>query len=164
MDQSGPRHQSLTSPLIERPELQSPRQRTLYAALTVAFWAFWIYLWVPLLALLAWALGVQQAYKYMIVFGGYREIIRIAELYGIVILLLGGGLLLWAGYNILRFRGVENRTAAPPVSREEIGRYFDQDPSAVASWQTERRLHVTHDQQGRIDRVATAPDDSPAPG
>ena len=153
MDESGPRPAHLKSPIIERPELQSPPQRTLYGVLTLAFWAFWIYLWLPLLALLAWLLGLQQAYKYMIVLGGYHEILRAAELYAGVILLLGGGLLVWAGYNIYRFRGIENRTAAPALTLMDLGRHFDQAPALVASWHTWRRLEVTHDAKGRIDRV-----------
>jgi len=52
MEKSGPRHTAMKSPIIERSDLQSPRQRTLYGALTLAFWAFWFYLWLPVLALL----------------------------------------------------------------------------------------------------------------
>ena len=92
MEKSGPWHTAMKSPIIERSDLQSPRQRTLSGALTLAFWAFWFYLWLPVLALLAWALGVQQAFKYMVVLGGYHEVIRLLGLYSLIILLLGGGL------------------------------------------------------------------------
>ena len=153
MDQSGSRHPFLISPLIERSERQTPRQRTLYAALTLAFWLFWFYLWLPLLALLAWALGLQQAYQYMVVLGGWHEVVRVIAIYAIVILALGGGLVLWATYNIFRFGGVENRTAPLPVTPAEIGRHFGQDAESVARWQDGRRLLVTHDQDGRIAAV-----------
>ena len=163
MDQSGPRHQGLKSPLIRRPDLQSPRQRTLYGALTLGFWLFWIYLWVPVLALLAWLLGLQQAYQYMIVLGGYQEVIRVVWLYSLVILLLGGGLLVWATYNILRFGGVENRTASRPVTPVEIGLHFGQDPVAVAAWQSGQRLYVSHDTDGRIAAVEKLEHGAPVP-
>jgi biofilm PGA synthesis protein PgaD len=163
MDQSGPRHPALKSPIIERSDLQSPRQRTLYGALTLAFWAFWIYLWVPVLALLAWSLGVQQAYQYMVVLGGYQEVIRLLGIYALVILLLGGALVLWAIYNIVRFRGVERRTAALPVTPAEIGRDFGQDPKSVTRWQQEQRLYVTHDETGRIARVEILVDGAAVP-
>jgi biofilm PGA synthesis protein PgaD len=153
MDQSGPRHIALKSPLIERSDLQTPRQRTLYSALTLAFWAFWFYLWLPLLALLAWSLGVQQAFKYMVVFGGYRDVLRVLGMYSMVVLLLGGGLVLWAVYNIIRFRGIERRQAPLPVTPAAIGQYFGQDPQAVLRWQGEQRLCVTHDGQGRIAHI-----------
>lgn len=163
MDQSGSRHQVLKSPLIVRPDLQSPRQRTIYGGLTLAFWLFWLYLWVPVLALLAWALGLQQAYKYMVVLGGYQEVIRVVGMYSIVVGLLGGALLLWAAYNIFRFRGVENRTAAKPVTPAEIGTVFGQDPEAVARWQGEQRLYVTHGEDGRIARVDVLTNGAPVP-
>lgn len=153
MDQSGPRHQRLKSPLIDRADLQSSGQRTLYGALTFGFWVFWFYLWLPLLALLAWSLGVQQAYKYMVVLGGYQAVLTLLGIYGLIVVLLGGTLVLWAVYNILRFGGVENRTAARPVTPADIGLAFGQDPDAVMRWQAEQRLLVTHDEEGRIARV-----------
>jgi biofilm PGA synthesis protein PgaD len=163
MDQPRPRHQGLKSPLIERPELQTPRQRTVFGALTLAFWLFWVYLWVPVLALLAWLLGLQQAYKYMIVLGGYQEVVRVIWLYALVVLLLGGGLLIWAVYNIMRFSGVEKRTAALPVTAVEAGRHFGQDPEAVTRWQGGQRLYVTHDPDGRIAKVEILSDGAPVP-
>jgi biofilm PGA synthesis protein PgaD len=163
MDKSGPWHTALKSPLIERSDLQSPRQRTLYGVLTLAFWAFWIYLWVPVLALLAWSLGVQQAFKYMVVLGGYHDVVKLLGIYSLLILILGGGLVLWAGYNIFRFGGIEMRTAALPVTAAEIGRDFGQNPESVAHWQSEQRLYVTHDEHGRIARVEMLIDGAAVP-
>jgi poly-beta-1,6-N-acetyl-D-glucosamine biosynthesis protein PgaD len=60
---------------------------------------------------------------------------------------------LWAIYNIVRFRGVEKRTEALPVTPAEIGQHFGQDPAKVARWQSEQRLYVTHDETGRIAHV-----------
>lgn len=163
MDQSGPRHPALTPPLIERPDLQSRRQRTLYGALTLAFWLFWFYLWLPLLALLAWALGLQQAVKYMVTLDGFHDLMAVMLLYGLEILLLCGSLIAWAVYNILRFGGVEHRIAAAPVTLQESGRDFGQDPVAVAHWRRAQRLYVTHDPEGRIARVEVLHDGTVAP-
>ncbi|HTJ96971.1 MAG TPA: poly-beta-1,6-N-acetyl-D-glucosamine biosynthesis protein PgaD [Rhodocyclaceae bacterium] len=143
----------MKSPIIERPDLQSPQQRTLFGLLTLIFWVFWFYLWVPLLALLAWALGIQQAFKYMVVLGGFEEVVRVIGVYSLVILMLGGGLVLWAFYNILRFRGIEKRTASLPVTNADIGREFGQDPFVVLSWQDKKMLSVSHDESGRITNV-----------
>ena len=117
------------------------------------FWLFWVYLWVPILALLAWALGVQQAVKYMVVLGGYHDVIRLLGLYSMIILLLGTCLLFWAAYNIIRFRGVERRTFALPVTPATIGSDSGHDPKLIARWQSEQRLYVTHDKQGKIAQV-----------
>ncbi len=163
MDQSRSRHSALKSPLIERSDLQSPRQRTVYAALTLAFWAFWFYLWLPVLALLAWSLGVQQAYKYMIVLGGYRDVLNLLGFYGLIIWMMGGALVLWALYNIVRFGGVEKRTAPLPVTTLEIARDFCQSAPAVARWQSEQRLYVTHDLKGNIAKVEALIDGAAVP-
>lgn len=157
MDQPGPRHTALKSPIIERSDLQKPHQRTLYAVLTVAFWAFWVYLWLPLLALLAWALGVQQAYQYMVGLGGYHELVRLLGDYALTILIFDGILLLWAGYNIYRFRGIERRAAALPVTAAQMSQHFGGGDEALARWQTEPMLYVSHDQHGHVLRVDTVP-------
>jgi biofilm PGA synthesis protein PgaD len=154
MEQSGPRHSRLKSPLIERPDLQSAQQRTLYGVLTLAFWALWFYLWLPVLALLAWALGVQQAYKYMVLLDGYQQLLRLLGIYCLVILLLGGGLVLWASYSIFRFRGIERRSAHREISSAALALHFGQPAELVARWQGFKQLYVTHDQAGHITRVA----------
>lgn len=153
MEQSGSRHSFLKPPLIDRPDLQSAQQRTLYGLLTLAFWALWFYLWLPLVALLAWALGFQQAYKYMVVLDGYQQLLRLLGIYSLIILLLGGGLVLWASYSIYRFRGIERRSAHREISSAALAKHFGQPPELVARWQSMKQLYVTHDQGGRIARV-----------
>lgn len=153
MDQSRSRHSALIAPLIDRADRQSPRQRTLYGALTLAFWMFWFYLWLPVLALLAWALGVQQAYQYMVVLEGYQQVLQLLALYCMIILLLGGALILWASYSILRFRGVVRRSVAREITTAELAVKFAQATESVVHWQGQQRLRVKHDQEGRIADV-----------
>lgn len=169
MDESRPRHttfntqQPLKPPLIERSDLQSPRQRTLYGALTLVFWGLWFYLWLPLLALLAWSLGLQQAFKYMLVLGGYHDVLRLLGIYSLIIVALGGALVVWAVYNIIRFRGVDRRVGVGPVTPLEIGQYFHRDPVSVTRWQGGRRLYVTHNQRGHVANVEVLLDGAPVP-
>ncbi|HEY4373222.1 MAG TPA: poly-beta-1,6-N-acetyl-D-glucosamine biosynthesis protein PgaD [Burkholderiales bacterium] len=155
MDKPGSRYPALNlkSPIIYRPDLQSNRQRTVYGAITVAFWAFWVYLWVPLLALLAWIVGIQQAYKYMVTLGGYQHTRAVLEDYSIVVACLGGTLLIWAAYNIFRFRGAGKRAARPLVTDADIARDLSRDVAQVDAWQRERLLVVAYDDDGRIAHV-----------
>ncbi len=153
----------MKSPLIERSDLQSTRLRALYGALTLAFWAFWFYLWLPLLALLAWGLGIEQAYKYMVVLGGYREFIRLLGFYALVIGALSGSLTLWALYNIVRFRGVEQRVQARSVTPEHCARHFALDAQSIHAWQGAQRLYVTHDAAGRVVQVVVLAAGAPVP-
>ena len=154
MEKSGTRYPILSAPIVERSvTAQTPPQKLAYGAVTVVFWAFWVYLWVPLLALLAWSLGIQQAYKYMISLGGYMDLIRLLAYYLLVILLLGGALLIWAGYNIFRFSGVERRTPPAPVTTQQVAGMYNLNPAEIERWQGLRRIVVNHDEQGAIAGV-----------
>jgi biofilm PGA synthesis protein PgaD len=139
--------------MLETAAAQSASVRSFYGFVTILFWAFWVYLWLPLLALLAWALGLQQAYKYMIVLGGYQEVLRLLWIYALIVLVLGGTLVLWATYNIIRFRGVERRTRAAPLSTEQIAAYFNKRPEQLVLWHGAKRLLVIHDVVGHVVRV-----------
>lgn len=138
------------SPIIERPEWQSFRQRTLYAVITLLFWGIWIYLWRPLFDLLCWILGLHpQAYS-----GSegehYQSLLHLFAIYLLIIAVLGGSLLLWALYNYLRFRGVERRRARPALDTADQGRHYTLDPALLQDWQLERRLVVHHDRHSNV--------------
>ena len=143
----------MTPPIIERADLQTMRHRTISGVLTILFWAIWAYLWLPLLALVAWAAGLEQAYKYMIHLGGYREVIGLLGIYTLIIILMGGSLVGWATYNILRYGKRAMRTASQPPATEEVARYFRQGPLAVENWRRAQRLSVLHDEHGNISQV-----------
>jgi biofilm PGA synthesis protein PgaD len=153
MDQSGPRHPPLKSPIIDRADLLTLRQRTVSGLLTLVFWLIWVYLWLPLLALAAWAIGMEQAYKYMIALGGYEEVIGLLGIYTLIILIMGGSLVGWAAYNILRYGKRAKRSSSEPPALEEVARYFRQGPLAVEGWRQAQRLQVMHDEKGGIARV-----------
>jgi biofilm PGA synthesis protein PgaD len=153
----------MNPPIIDRSDLQSLKDRTIGGVLTLVFWVFWGYLWLPVLAMLAWALGVQQAYKYMVVLGGWQEVLRLLGLYTLVILLLGGSLCSWAAYNILRYGPFERRVGNRVPSMEEIARSFHHGPLAVESWRAAQRLYVTHDAKGGIAQVDILAPGAPLP-
>lgn len=140
-------------PIIDRDDLQKPAHRTVTAVLTFGFWLFWFYLWLPLLALLAWAAGLEQAYRYMVTLGGYQEVLRLMGLYTLIIALLGGALVAWAAYNIMRFGPRIRRAGNAAPDTEQVARHFGQGPIAVESWRGAQRLHVTHNDAGVIEQV-----------
>jgi poly-beta-1,6-N-acetyl-D-glucosamine biosynthesis protein PgaD len=153
----------MRSPIIDRADLQTWQNLTLSGALTVFFWMFWAYLWLPLLAVAAWAVGIQQAHKYMIVLGGYQEVLRLVGLYTLIIVLICGSLYAWATYNILRYGSDERRIESRVQTDEQVARYFRQGPLAVQSWRQAHRLYVSHDEQGRIAQVDILASGTPVP-
>lgn len=162
MDQSRSRHTAghaavnpaaLHPPIIERPDLQTAGHRTISGVVTLVFWAIWLYLWLPLLALIAWAAGIEQAYKYMIALGGYEEVFRLISIYTVVVLAMGGSLVIWATYNIERYGRLPKRSGNRVPTLAEVARDFRQGPQAVERWRVAQRLYVVHDENGDIARV-----------
>ncbi len=163
MEKPGPRPDSARPLIIERPDLQSPQQRVLSTALTVFFWALWMYLWLPALALLGWAFGAGRFYDEMIRLEGHRAVLEMLGWYGLVVGVLAGGLVAWASYNYHRFRHVHRRAAPPPVGLDQVARHARVDPARLLLWQQARVLTVRHDDDGFVESVeafggAAAPD------
>lgn len=157
MEKSRPRNPARRPLIIERPDLQPRSQRLVSMLLTVFFWVLWAYLWMPLLALLGWALGVTLYYEEMIMRDGHRVLFEVLPWYAGAVVVLGGSLVAWALYNFHRFRGRERRSAAPLVSTAEVAAHARVHPGDLTRWRHARLLHVTHDPDGRIQTVQTAP-------
>jgi biofilm PGA synthesis protein PgaD len=136
--------------IIDRPNWQTTRQRVVFGSMTAIFWALWIYLWLPILALVGWALGFKIAYYQMVIKDGYIGLLQLLGVYTAIIFCLGAALLAWAYYNYFRFRGVERRKARPPVSTDELSQRYQIAPEALDAWVHSRRLVMHHSPDGRV--------------
>ncbi|HMD75532.1 MAG TPA: poly-beta-1,6-N-acetyl-D-glucosamine biosynthesis protein PgaD [Steroidobacteraceae bacterium] len=143
--------------IIDRPGLQTARQRLFFGSMTVVFWALWIYLWLPILAVIGWALGFKIAYYEMVVKNGYVGLLHLLGFYATVILCLGASLLLWAYYNLARFRGVMRRKSIPSSSSPSIAERYRVEPEVLAAWMRARRLVLHHDADGQLMPVNARP-------
>lgn len=135
--------------VIERPDLQSRRQRLIYSTATAVAWAVWMYLWLPAVTLLAWAFGIRR-FVHEIAVPDAETVVTSGLLYAVVISILGGGLLLWSRYNLRRFGGKSRRRSAPRVSDEEIRRHFSLSRGMLADVRRSRRVVVHHDASGMV--------------
>lgn len=141
--------------IIERPDLQSRPQRLVSTTLTAVFWAVWLYLWLPAVALLGWWLGISRFYEEMVRLQGYQAVVELLGWYAICVAVLAGSLIAWAVYNLLRFRGPDRRKAGPALRVGQVAEALGVEPDSLLAWQRARILHVTHDEAGRIDTVRT---------
>ncbi len=139
--------------IIERPELQSLRQRYAYAMLTLLFWILWFYLWIPLVSLVAWLFGFKLFYQHMIVLQGLQGLLDLAGWYGLVIAMLGISLLGWALYNQLRFRGREKRRYQEMIKPHELAAFYRIDPKLIPRLQHAKRILISHDESGHIQAI-----------
>ncbi len=139
--------------IINRPDLQTLRQRFGYSFLTLLFWLVWFYLWIPLLSLVGWIFGIDLIHDEMIVREGIQALIELLGWYFLVIFLISAVLGAWAMVNLLRFRGKERRGPRPVVGDVSLAGDFSVTSEQVALWRECKRLVISHDVDGNITNV-----------
>ena len=144
--------------IIDRPDWVRPGEKFTALGITLLFWGALLYLWQPLLSLLAWGLNIHLFYNHMIVLGGYRAFLNLLAFYSLVIAALGGGLILWARINQWRFRGKNRRLDLSSTDVPLLCRQFALEPVYLEQAQQYRRLSVTLASDGSVVRIATNAD------
>ncbi len=143
--------------IIHHPEKQTVNQRWTLRLVTTVFWMFWVYLWLPLISLLAWIFGIHIFEYEMLERGGYQSLLDLLGIYFAVIFLMGGGLVAWAGYNILRFRGEsERRKPGAAVTMEAQAQHFNVDAGQLEQWRKSQKLIIDHGDNSQITRVSVS--------
>jgi biofilm PGA synthesis protein PgaD len=110
--------------IINRPDWVTRGQQVTAVGTTLFFWFALLYLWQPLISLIAWAFNVKLFYSHMVVLGGYETFLDVWKAYALVIVLMGGSLIVWARINQWRFRGAERRTAIPRTDDGDVAETF----------------------------------------
>lgn len=129
--------------IIEEPDsLRLPHKITA-VTLTLLFWGILLYLWQPLISMVAWALNIKLFYNHMIVLGGYHNFLALVIDYLIVISIMGGVLIVWARVNLWRFRGKDRRKRPDDASPEELAQFFNVSAEQLQQWQTMNSLEVS---------------------
>lgn len=136
---------------IYRPELQGRYQRGLYAVLSVLGWVIWLYLFVPLFTLVGWMFGYHRLDRFVL--SNPRESAYTLTLYMIVIALAGAALVLWAIYNLLRFRGKERRTQPHNVTEDALAAEFHIKSLELWRLQRSRIARIHCDDGGNISEI-----------
>ena len=147
--------------VIQREDLQTWAQRYGYLSVTFLFWFLWLYLFVPLLALVAWAMGATLVYQVMIHGLETSELIALLKSYGTGAGVLSGVYLLWAVVSWLRFRNVERRRSPATVSDEALAASHHLSVAELAALRQGARKVVTAEQLARM--FAAEPPEPPEP-
>lgn len=136
-------------PIINRPERQNPFQRAFFTFLTMVAWTLWVSLWLPLITLVAWLLGLQDVYVKL----GMNHPFRAANDLGLVLqvaaiaaLSLGS----WAFYNRMRFAGKQKRRANRFVDLVEMAPALDASVRTAQRLRASRRAVVHFDHAGSL--------------
>lgn len=150
--------------IVYRPELQSVGQRTLYSVLTLVAWTIWLYLFVPLISLLAWWFGIDAFSRYLLEPADRSDLLTLLTYSGVVVL-SAMVIVAWSFYNLKRYGGLDRRKPIPPVSDEDLRARHGMDAATLATLREERRLLLHLDPEVRVETLPVLrPPESAAPG
>jgi biofilm PGA synthesis protein PgaD len=136
-------------PIIDHPERQPPFQRAFFTILTMVAWTIWVSLWLPLITLIAWLLGLQDIYVKLGLdhpFQAANDFGTVLQVACIAALSLGG----WAFYNRMRFAGKQKRRANRFVDIVEMAPALDASLTTAQRLRASRRSVVHFDSAGGL--------------
>jgi poly-beta-1,6-N-acetyl-D-glucosamine biosynthesis protein PgaD len=129
-----------------------------FALLTVVFWAVWLYLALPLVGLLLWALGMRFFIE-QIRQGGYEGLRASLLAYSSVLLVLVSLLALWIAWNAVRYGGSSDRRTVrrAEVLDVDVREAFRLDDSLLSVLRDGRLVRVDLDGDGVVVIAAARP-------
>lgn len=139
---------------IYRPDLQGRLRRGLDNTLTVLGWLVWLYLFIPLITLIGWIFGYHRLDQFVL--SSPRASAYTLVIYMIVIALAGATLVLWALYNLVRFRGKERRSHPHNITEDALAAEFHVETSQLWRLQRSRIAQIHCDDDGNIAEIKYA--------
>ncbi|NGP53114.1 poly-beta-1,6-N-acetyl-D-glucosamine biosynthesis protein PgaD [Thioalkalivibrio sp. XN8] len=138
--------------ILYRPELQPVGQRTLYSVLTLIAWTVWLYLFVPLISLLAWWFGIDAFSRHLLEPADRSDAITLLGYAGVVVL-SAVVIVAWSFYNLQRYGGLDRRKPISPVSDEDLRARHGIDAGTLAALRGERRMVLHLDPELRVETL-----------
>ncbi len=139
---------------IHAPELLTLPQRARDTLLTAVMWAFYLYLWVPLISLFAWVLGFELAYDVMIRSGGARDNASLLFGYAKVVGVICCTITAWSILNRLRFHRVTRRKFFQRVDDKAILNHFKLTLDQLRELRAGKVVSVKMDENGEAENIS----------
>lgn len=134
----------MNPPLINRPDRVSRLRHTVLGFFTAVLWACYAYLWVPLLTLLAWLLGMHTVYQRLYLEQNAVDPFVLASL-PIIALICAVLLIGWAEYNRARFADADERRRRSDVKESAIDDKLGAEHALGETLRRHRVISVTLD-------------------
>ena len=145
---------------FEVPEELTRSERTRDSLITAVLWGIYLYLWVPLASLLAWAMGFEFAYDVMVRAGGARDLLPILLEYAVVVSVILSTFTIWSVSNRLRFKHMTRRSRRPPVADDALSEYFGISIAEIGSMRSHQIMRITFDEDGTPQIDTLGPEQS----
>jgi poly-beta-1,6-N-acetyl-D-glucosamine biosynthesis protein PgaD len=105
--------------VFDNPKLKSFWRHLTEGGITTLMWAGWIYLFLPLMNLILWFLGVRIFYVEVVQRTGYQEFLAMMARLGWAVVIIFIVLRVWGYYNLFRFGRKTRRIHIPSLRMEE---------------------------------------------
>lgn len=156
---------------FEAPEELTPPEKARDALVTGLLWALYLYLWIPLVSLLAWALGFEFAYDVMVRAGGARDLLPVLLQYAVVVSFIFSAYTIWSVSNRLRFKNLNRRQRREYVADEALAQYYRVPVEQIDTMRKHQIMHIHVDASGKpsiasVQKTHTEPvhrDEYPVP-
>lgn len=139
--------------ILNMPDLVARHKKIGSSIFTIIFWALFAYLWMPLITLIAWTLGLRHSYNEALYIAELINFKHLAFVYSMIVFAMGGALLLWALQEYLRFRNINRRREPTEVEMHELATYTGLVESNIATGQLARRIIAYHAKDGKVMRL-----------
>ena len=137
-DQSG----SSRSGLIDNSDTLSRSHHVFWGGVTGVFWLLYLYLWLPLITLVMWLLGVNNALVELYIPEGRVDVYLLVTL-PVIALVCAAVLTVWAEYNLQRFKGMERRVGSEQIGIEMIAHTLGASGEVAAAMRDGKRMTLT---------------------
>lgn len=135
--------------IIYRPDLLPKRQRVMFSTVTLMAWFIWFYLFLPVLSLAAWWVGIEAFANYMLEPVTRNYLLTLTG-YAVVVAVTALVIIGWSRYNQYRFSGPDRRSSMPPVTPEMTARRFQVDEALLEQLKQAKTLELNFDPTGRL--------------
>jgi biofilm PGA synthesis protein PgaD len=139
--------------IIDKPELQSNIHRYGWGSVTFVFWMIYIYLWLPLITLVAWWFGAKLFHLHMIQLDGYKGLLGNLGLYAVIIVVISMILIGWAELDRMRFKDKLRRLVNNTVTVGEIAQKYNMHEDDLTQLRQKKSMLVLFSEDGFISNI-----------
>lgn len=126
--------------IIDNPKLKSLLRDVSELSFTTLMWALWLYLFLPLLNVILWLLGIRFFYVEVFEKAGYLQLLNLFTKMGWSILVVFAVLRLWGYYNYIKFGKKDRRKFVSSTTAEQLSGFFNLPPEQIVELQSKKEV------------------------
>jgi poly-beta-1,6-N-acetyl-D-glucosamine biosynthesis protein PgaD len=135
--------------IIESPDLQSVKQRYGYKFMSYAWWTLWLFLCLPAIKLITWALFFHLFYVNIIADKNILDIFSTIHIYVTIFLCLSVLIGIWTLYRKYSTKRKIKRHSSP-LPQDELAAHFNVNTEQVSTLQASKRAVLHLDNTGTL--------------